>query len=445
MKTMIEQERIRVPGGDFPMGSSVDQLREYYAGLHGWPPSCIDRERPQHTVNIDAFEIDKYPVTCGMYRRFCEATGHQRPSYWKGSDPPDTLVDHPVVYVSLMDAMAYCQWVGGRLPYETEWEKAARGTDGRTYPWGDEFDAAKANVDREGDARATTRVNAHPEGASPYGVMDMVGNVHEWTKDVVTPYPGYTEEKWTDADSSITATHIGLDGTTTNPAFLPNSSTVRGGSFGTVRGLCRCASRIELTGNAAMPDVGFRCVYAPDPDEIGKRLLERGDSQGALPHFEKALKLAPAHAGVLFNAAYCFQSAGQYKRAIELWQQLVDLWPNDQDAITLLRECRQHVGAIGSRTSAQTSEPSNKQGCFIATACYGPYGSPEVAALRRFRDDVLNKSGAGRLFVGLYYRLSPPVAAWLASHEIARSYVKSLIVKPLAWLAARTMKSRTRS
>jgi formylglycine-generating enzyme required for sulfatase activity/ankyrin repeat protein len=350
---LIEQERIQIPGGDFLMGSTVECIREYFADLQGWPPSCIDGERPKHTVNIDTFEIDKYPVTCGMYHHFCQETGYQPPSYWEGPAPPDNLINHPVVYVTLRDAMAYCKWAGGRLPYETEWEKAARGTDDRTYPWGNEFDVSKANVDRDGDVQATTPVNAHPQGASPYGAMDMVGNVHEWTRDVLTPYPGYTEEKWSNVKAAIHMTHFDNDGARTDPVFFPHFSSVRGGSFRTIGGLCRCASRIAVTGDAATPDLGFRCVYAPDPNETVISLMNQGDARGALPYVKKALNLSPAHAGILFNAAYCFQSAGEYQQALQLWQQLVDLWPNDQDAIRLLQECKQHVGA----SSVISAEP----------------------------------------------------------------------------------------
>ncbi len=96
-----------------------------------------------------------------------------------------------MVKVTWNDAVAFCEWAGKRLPTEPEWEKAARGTDGRVYPWGDNFDASLANVKATG-LRGTTAVGSFPDGASPFGVEDMAGNVWEWTADWFQPYPGNT-------------------------------------------------------------------------------------------------------------------------------------------------------------------------------------------------------------------------------------------------------------
>lgn len=143
-----------------------------------------------------AFRISRYPVTNAQYARFLQANPHYpvpyvdedwaRPYNW---DPvrrtyPEGKANHPVVLVSWEDAMAYCAWVGGRLPTEEEWERAARGEDGRVYPWGDTFDPTRANV-RESGIGETTPVGIYPGGVSPYGLMDCAGNVWEWTS---TPY-----------------------------------------------------------------------------------------------------------------------------------------------------------------------------------------------------------------------------------------------------------------
>ena len=155
-------EMIPIPAGEFVMGSNKGE----------------NDDKPAHTVHLDAYEIGKYPVTVAQYRKFCTATGREMP------DAPDWAWenDHPMVYVTWFDAEAYCRWAGGRLPTEAEWEKAARGTDGRTYPWGDTWDKNKC-ANRQLGLTSTVRVGSYPAGASPYGCMDMAGNVWEWCAD----------------------------------------------------------------------------------------------------------------------------------------------------------------------------------------------------------------------------------------------------------------------
>jgi iron(II)-dependent oxidoreductase len=149
--------------------------------------------------NLDAFYIDKYEVTNGRYRAFVEHTGHRQPT--EADNPFFSGEQHPAIGVSWNDARAYCRWRGGALPSEAQWEKAARGTDGRTYPWGN----AAANGDRAvmdlggpcgrssweapptgpvpGEFCSTMPVGSKPRGGSPYGLMDMAGNVWEWCED----------------------------------------------------------------------------------------------------------------------------------------------------------------------------------------------------------------------------------------------------------------------
>jgi formylglycine-generating enzyme required for sulfatase activity len=139
-------------------------------------------------VYLDAFEIAKYPLTNLQYKAFLDANpDHEAPRHWNDRMFPVGKANHPVVYISWFDAQAYVTWLSRetgkqyRLPTEAEWEKAARGNDGRTYPWEGEFDASKCNVEETvGD---TTPVGIYPAGASPYGVMDMAGNVWEWCAD----------------------------------------------------------------------------------------------------------------------------------------------------------------------------------------------------------------------------------------------------------------------
>jgi|GEM_PF-4506255 len=343
-KVSTKLDRIAVQAGEFIMGSTTEQVWEFFQNAGGLVNTgSFDCERPQHRVYLDAFEIDKYPVTCEKYAKFSSTTGHPTPQYWKGNTPPKELLNHPVVEVSLRDAMAYCSWAGGRMPYETEWEKAARGTDGRIYSWGNEFDPSKSNSDKHDKEYKTQPVDAHPEGASPYGCMDMIGNVREWTSDVITPYPGYAAENWSTDSGGLKLTRYDHYGAKGNPVFWPNQSSVRGGGFETLRGYCRCSSRLPVPGDALLPYVGFRCVYAPDPNETGMQLLKKGRFNEAIRHFEKALQLSPVHAGILFNAAYCYQSAKQFKPAIELWEKLLESWPDDADASQMLQQCRQSM------------------------------------------------------------------------------------------------------
>jgi formylglycine-generating enzyme required for sulfatase activity len=132
-----------------------------------------DREK----VVTAAFYIDRYPVTNAEYKKFVEATGHEHPAHWRRGTWPEGKADHPVVQVTWESAQAYADWAGKRLPTEIEWEKAARGTDGRVWPWGNRFDRLVCNTGSDG----TTPVGRYsPAGDSPYGAVDMAGNVWEW-------------------------------------------------------------------------------------------------------------------------------------------------------------------------------------------------------------------------------------------------------------------------
>jgi len=132
--------------------------------------------RRANKIDLPAFYIDRYPVTNAEYKTFCEETGRRVPSQWTEMRIPKGLENHPVVNINFADAQAYAEWVGKRLPTEEEWEKAARGTDGRKYPWGPELDPKCCNAGTHG----TTPVDRYPRGQSPYGVLDMVGNCWEW-------------------------------------------------------------------------------------------------------------------------------------------------------------------------------------------------------------------------------------------------------------------------
>jgi serine/threonine-protein kinase len=162
---------VYVPEGEFTMGTT----------------DGASDEQPVHTVNLDAYWMDRTEVTNGMYALCVQAGACQQPR--NTSSPTQTnyygtsqFADYPVIYVAWNDAQAYCAWADARLPTEAEWEKAARGTDARTYPWGNTVpNTDLLNFNRNvGD---TSAVGKYPSGASPYGALDMAGNVDEWVAD----------------------------------------------------------------------------------------------------------------------------------------------------------------------------------------------------------------------------------------------------------------------
>jgi iron(II)-dependent oxidoreductase len=156
--------------------------------------SRLPDEGPQHTVTLPAYYIDEYEVTNLQYKKFNDATQGRSPRHWRNRTFPPGKADHPVVYVTWENANDYCEWVGKRLPTDAEWEKAARGTDGRMFPWGDEFSTEAANTpvrwQEIGQFGDTTPVGSFEKGISPYGVHDMSGNVWEWTASWYKAYPG---------------------------------------------------------------------------------------------------------------------------------------------------------------------------------------------------------------------------------------------------------------
>jgi formylglycine-generating enzyme required for sulfatase activity len=167
---------ILVPGGPFVYGSEE-----------------FPRETPSRVVDLAAYWIDRYPVTNAVYAAFVAAAGHRAPADWQDGSLPAERADHPVM-VTWVDATAYAAWAGKRLPTEAEWEKAARGTKGQRYPWGETFSADRAltwETSAVTGAR-TESVGARPQGASPYGCEQMVGNIEEWVADIYGAHPGST-------------------------------------------------------------------------------------------------------------------------------------------------------------------------------------------------------------------------------------------------------------
>jgi sulfatase modifying factor 1 len=293
---------VYIPGGEYTLGSTqadvdwaVDACREF---TDNCDPTTFEDEMPQHTVQLDPYWIDQTEVTVAMFAQFVEETGYEtdaerfqyaivfdfrddwdreRDADWQHPSGTDSEAkdDDPVVNVSWYDAWAYCEWAGRRLPTEAEWEAAARGTDLRRFPWGDESPSdTLANLadkslsytdwrNREVDDGyyGTSPVMSFPEGASPFGVLGMAGNAKEWVYDWYAP-------------------SYDLSPAAENPVNLTEAEkrARRGGSFATILTSARPATRTGLDPYLSYSDYGFRCVTSdislPDPPERDTPLPE---------------------------------------------------------------------------------------------------------------------------------------------------------------------------
>ena len=224
---------VEIPAGPFTMGTYPTGLRK------------TDPEEPQRSVTLDAYAIGIYHVTNMQYAQFVEATGYRQPLYW--GDDRFNSADFPVVGVSWYDAINLLEWLSSatgetyRLPTEAEWEKAARGTDGREYPWGNVWDASKANTS-ESRLKKLTPVGSYPDGISPFGCYDMAGNAYGWCSD----WFHIDTYKYSPADNPMGA----VEG---------RRKVIRGGSW-LPRGefAARCANRAAHEPIRAVHNVGFR-------------------------------------------------------------------------------------------------------------------------------------------------------------------------------------------
>ncbi|MBI4390783.1 MAG: SUMF1/EgtB/PvdO family nonheme iron enzyme [candidate division NC10 bacterium] len=251
---------VLIPAGLFIMGSDAAERAWAYGAS-----SAVARQarwyddEPGRVVSLPAFRIDRFLVTHAQYRAFVRATGHRAPGIrkeeylaqgflvhdydavvtrflWQGGATPPALEDHPVVLVSAEDAEAYCGWRGTlegralRLPTQEEWEKAARGTDGRWFPWGMTWDARRLNSAEAGPL-FTTPVTAYPQGQSFYGMFDAAGNVFEWTAS----------------------------------RYADGRRVMKGaGSWDDEAGICRPAARHGRPSGSRHILLGFRCAGAAD-------------------------------------------------------------------------------------------------------------------------------------------------------------------------------------
>lgn len=225
----IEPEMVFIPAGGFTMGSdpSLDQ-------------DAVDDEQPQHTLYLPDYYLAKMPVSNAQYAAFVQATGHHPPERWIGGQPPTGKEDQPVVYVSWHDAVAYCHWLAEetgrpyRLPSEAEWERGARGSDGRIYPWGSQRDRERCNT------------AGGKQGGIPDDLLDMAGSVWEWTRSVCDVYPYDPENGREDIRSGV-------------------GRVLRGGSWYRNQWYARCTLRYAVYPDARYHYLGFRVAASLSP------------------------------------------------------------------------------------------------------------------------------------------------------------------------------------
>jgi iron(II)-dependent oxidoreductase len=269
----VVNREILVPAGPFTMGTSVE-------------PWALDNERPAHQVHVDAFVIDKYPVTNAAYLQFITAGGYDQRQWWSeegwayrqkaglgaprfwvrdgdrwlrnafGSVEP-LVPDEPVVHVCFHEAEAFAAWAGKRLPTEVEWEKAARHDPAtgrsRRYPWGDDDPGPEhANVGQRHLRPA--RIGAYPAGESPLGVAQLVGDVWEWTSSDFRAYPGFVAFPYREYSEVF---------------FGPDYKMLRGGSFGADVAVCRGTFRNRDYPNPPQIFSGLRLARDARPEELG--------------------------------------------------------------------------------------------------------------------------------------------------------------------------------
>lgn len=243
-------DMVFIPEGEFIMGSTEEEILAAFESCQKEGEKfCLKEdyfaEYPQRKIYLKGFYIDKKEVSNEEYKIFIEKTNRPPPPYWGNSNL--NAPNQPVVGVSWYDARDYCQWLGKRLPTEEEWEKAARGTDGRIYPWGNEWDEKKLNHGKgglpgydESDGYKFTAPVGAELGVSPYGVLNMAGNVFEWVESDFKPYPG--NDKYLHSE------------------FNQNFKVIRGGSYLYGKADNRVSVRFYDLPDYRDDDVGFRCA-----------------------------------------------------------------------------------------------------------------------------------------------------------------------------------------
>lgn len=247
----LEADMVEIPAGMFVFGTDEEDEAGEALSLGITKPWFAD-ENPRQKIFLKRFYIDRYEVTNKRYKVFVDDLGAIPPENWKHHQYPDGQGDFPVVWVNWFDAANFCSWADKRLPTEKEWEKAARGAKGNIYPWGNTFENSYANLPEKAGSKITvTTVGAFPQGASPYQVQDMIGNVWEWTEDDYEPYKGsvYKSPYYEQGMKVTRGASVSDVGHFPSPLYL--AALAR---------FARAGYRQHMDPEDMAPDLGFRCA-----------------------------------------------------------------------------------------------------------------------------------------------------------------------------------------
>jgi len=236
------KEMVLIPAGEFIMGTDKIDHEKTHLKIGAVKPLFLD-QHPSRKIHLDSYYIDKYEVTNEEYKKFLDSSGYDElPGHWEDGTYKEGTGRYPVTHVTWREALTYALWAKKKIPTEAHWEKAARGTDGRIYPWGDVYEKGKSNMDIDG-AKELVEVGMYPEDISPYKVYDLGGNVMEWTMDWYQPYPNSTYK---------------------NPRYGKMLKVLRGNAFQKaghyfLEAYRYSFSRTEADPNDYFENVGFRC------------------------------------------------------------------------------------------------------------------------------------------------------------------------------------------
>jgi len=246
--TIDGKEMVLVTAGEFIMGTNKVDSDNSHLKMGTVKPLFLD-QHPIRKISLDSYYIDKYEVTNEEYKLFLDSSGYDElPGHWENGTFLDGKNRHPVTHVTWREALTYALWAQKMLPTEAQWEKAARGEDGRMFPWGNIYEKGKGNIDIDG-AKKLMKVGSYPNDISPYNIYDLAGNVMEWTMDWYLAYPGSTYE---------------------SPRYGKKLKVLRGNGFQKsghyfLEAYHYSFTRTESDPNDYFENVGFRCVELIKP------------------------------------------------------------------------------------------------------------------------------------------------------------------------------------
>lgn len=299
--SVLANEMVHIPSGKSIMG--IDKIMPTSAKgskLRPWSREAFHDEGPAHQVELSSYKIDKYEVSNAEYTEFLKATKHAAPAYW--DDPRLNKPNQPVVGVNYADAKAFCEWKGKRLPTEAEWENAARGPEGLRYPWGDELNPKLANYAK--NHPTTMPVDSLAEGASPYGLHHMAGNVFEWVSDWYDPRFYEKGTVLVNPTGPENPVWLGGTGLYVDRLTTGEKRVIRGGSWVATEASITTTHRFwnHPMNNSYGVGLGFRCAQSAtrEPDEyvqyhFMQALISMGEEKwkDALDAINNALKEDP--------------------------------------------------------------------------------------------------------------------------------------------------------